>query len=78
MEPDLLDENVKKLLGDFKNKGAKPKTGVNDDSFTNLQAAGENGRLEVNDPKVSMIQSAESGESFFQNKSSFVFDHDNL
>lgn len=25
-----------------------------------------------------MIQSAESGESFFQNKSSFVFDHDNL
>jgi len=25
-----------------------------------------------------MIQSAGEGESFFQNKSSFVFDHDNL
>lgn len=65
-----------KLLENFKDKAAS--SGVNDDSFNNLQAAEEPARVGENDPKISMIQSAEEGESFFQNKSSFVFDHDNL
>jgi hypothetical protein len=54
---------VQKLLGNLQNKAANP--GVNDDSFTNLQAAEEPARIDGNDPKISMIQSAEEAESFF-------------
>jgi len=54
---------VQKLLGSLKDKATNAE--VNDDSFNNLQAAEEPARVEGNDPKISMIQSAEEGESFF-------------
>ena len=81
VQEDALSQKVNALLGvkpviqAEKVEGKKLK---NEDSFSNLQAAFEPVKNEGMDLKVSMIQVTDEGSSFFQNKSSFVFDHDNL